>query len=75
MTAPVQQQQQPDLFGGNVWGSSSGGSGLGNGAMSGMGRVGGEGADLWGAASGGGGTGPGAQKKDDAFSDIWGGFK
>lgn len=71
MTAPA-QQQQPDLFGGNVWGSSGAGglgsgSGLGNGGM-----------DLWGSSGGGVGTVQGAQgtqKKDDAFGDIWGGFK
>ena len=74
-TAPAQQQRQSDLFGGNVWGSSnaSGGGGLGNGTMGGSG-----GADLWGSAGGKGATGQwaqAAQKKDDAFGDIWGGFK
>jgi len=78
-TAPAQQQRQSDLFGGNVWGSSnaSGSGGLGNGAMGAMGGSGG--ADLWGSAVGGSGaTGQwaqAAQKKDDAFGDIWGGFK
>ena len=78
-TAPAQQQQrQSDLLAGNVWGTSnaSGGGGLGNGGMSGMG---GGGADLWGMAAGASGTtgqwGQAAQTKDDAFGDLWGGFK
>ncbi|KAF5361670.1 hypothetical protein D9758_007291 [Tetrapyrgos nigripes] len=65
-----QQQQQPNLFasGNDIWGNSS----------SGMGAMGSGGSqDLFGsfASSGAGTTSPAAQKKDDAFGDIWGGFK
>jgi stromal membrane-associated protein len=70
-TVPV-QQQQPDLFGGNVWGASGGG-GLGNGGLGNSG-MGSGGMDLWASSANGTGIGQG-QKKDDAFGDIWGGFK
>lgn len=83
-TLNAAQQAQNDLWGGftsnsgatkpamggglfetqNVWGSSAG-NGAANGGVGGM--------DLFGGSSTNGQQ-P-AQKKDDAFGDLWGGFK
>ncbi|KAF7978976.1 hypothetical protein HWV62_44227 [Athelia sp. TMB] len=56
--------QQPDLFGANdIWGSNVGG-----GAAVGS-------ANIWGSSGGSAPAQQQQQKKDDAFGDIWGGFK
>lgn len=62
VSAPASTQpKQPDLFGGDIWsGGSAGGGG---------------GTDPWGGSSGAQGGTAQTSKKDDAFGDIWGGFK
>lgn len=66
---PTQSQSSSlDLFGGsNPWGSNAPSGGAANGSAGAVGGV-----DLFG---GFGGALQPAQKKDDAFGDLWGGFK